>query len=79
MGRVITATDARANLYTLLSEVNANHDPVTITGKHGNAILISEEDWNAVTATVALHAVSGLVEDIQSGRQESVDTTSLGW
>ncbi len=79
MGSIITATDARANLYTLLSEVNSNHDPVTITGKHGNAVLIAEEDWNAVLATVALHAVAGLVEDIQSARQESVDTTPLEW
>ncbi len=79
MGSIITATDARANLYTLLSEVNSNHDPVTITSKHGNAVLIAEEDWNAVLATVALHAVPGLVEDIQSGRHESVDTTHLEW
>ncbi len=79
MGSIITATQARANLYALLSEVNAHHDPVTITGKHGNAILISEQDWNAITVTLALHAVPGLVEDIASGRAEPVDTTPLEW
>ncbi len=79
MGSIITATQARANLYTLLSEVNAHHDPVTITGKHGNAILISEQDWNAITVTLALHAVTGLVEDIAAGRAEPVDNTPLEW
>jgi len=79
MAHTITATDARAQLYSLLSEVNASHDPVTITGKHGNAVLVSEADWNAVMETVALHAVPGLVEDINAGRQEPIDTTPLTW
>ncbi len=79
MAHTITATDARAKLYSLLSEVNASHDPVTITGKHGNAVLVSEADWNAVMETVALHAVPELVEDINAGRQEPIDTTPLTW
>ena len=79
MATTITATDARAKLYNLLSEVNTSHDPVTITGKNGNAVLVSEEDWNAVMETVALHAVPGLVEDITAGRQEPIDTTPLAW
>lgn len=74
MAHTITATDARATLYNLLAEVNASHDPVTITGKNGNAVLVSEDDWNAVMETVALHAVPGLVEDINAGRQEPIDT-----
>ena len=79
MAHTITATDARAKLYSLLSEVNASHDPVTITGKHGNAVLVSEADWNAVMETVALHAVPGLVEDINAGRQEPIDPSPLTW
>ena len=59
--------------------MNASHDPVTITGKHGNAVLVSEEDWKAVMETVALHAVPELVDDIKAGRQEPVDTTPLAW
>jgi len=75
----ITATDARANLYKLLTKVNADHVPVTITGKGGNAVLVSEDDWNAVMETVALHSVPGLVEDIEVGRQEPIDTAPLTW
>ena len=79
MSTTITATDARANLYTLLTEVNTSHSPITITGKSGNAVLVSEDDWNAVMETVALHSVPGLVEDINSGRDEPIDTTPLTW
>ncbi len=75
----ITATDARASLYNLLTEANASHRPATITGKNGNAVLVSEQDWNAIMETVALHAVPGLVDEIRSGRQEPIDTMPLAW
>ena len=48
MSNTITATDARAKLYNLLTEVNTSHMPITITGKSGNAVLVSEDDWNAL-------------------------------
>ncbi|MDP4015184.1 MAG: type II toxin-antitoxin system Phd/YefM family antitoxin [Candidatus Nanopelagicales bacterium] len=79
MASTINATEARAKLYVLLSQVNSEHSPVTITGRNGNAVLVSEDDWNAVMETVALHAIPGLVEDIQTGRQEPLDTTPLKW
>ena len=79
MSHTISATDARAKLYKLLTEVNTSHSPITITGKSGNAVLVSEDDWNAVMETVALHSVPGLVEDINSGRDEPIDTTPLTW
>ena len=79
MGNVITATQARATLYALLADVNEHHNPVTITGKSGNAVLISEQDWNAITATLELYAVPGLVEDIQTGRKEPIDAAPIDW
>ncbi len=79
MSHTISATAARAKLYKLLTEVNTSHSPITITGKSGNAVLVSEDDWNAVMETVALHSVPGLVEDIISGREEPIDTTPLTW
>ena len=79
MGNVVTATQARATLYALLADVNEHHVPVTITGKNGNAVLISEQDWNAVTATLELYAVPGLVTDIKTGRKEPIDTSPVDW
>ena len=79
MSNTITATDARAKLYNLLTEVNTSHNPITITGKSGNAVLVSEDDWNAVMETVALHSVPGLVQDITSGQDEPIDTPPLTW
>ena len=43
----ISATEARKSLYKLVDEVRS-HEPVQITGKRGNAVLVGEEDWRAV-------------------------------
>ena len=45
---VLTVTEARANLYKLLDEVAATHEPILITGKRTNAVLVSEDDWRAI-------------------------------
>ena len=77
MGTSITATQARANFYALLADVNAHHNPVTITGKNGNAILISEQEWNAITAALELPDVPGTVGHVKTGREEPVDPSTL--
>ena len=41
---ILTITEARKNLYRLIDETAANHEPIIITGKRGNAVLISESD-----------------------------------
>lgn len=63
----LTATEARANLYKLLDEVATTHEPVLITGKRANAILISEEDWRAIEETIYLLGIPGMRESITEG------------
>ena len=63
----LTATKAREKLYTLLNEIQNSHDPVLITGKSGNGILISEEDWKSIEETMYLLSVPGLREDVKEG------------
>jgi len=64
---VKTATEARANLYKLIDETVSSHKPVTITGKRGNAVLISEDDWNAIQETLFLLNIQGMRESIIEG------------
>lgn len=70
----INVTNARQDFYNLISNVNASHRPVRINGKNGNAVLLSEDDWNAIEETLFLHAVPGLVEKINSSESESLDS-----
>ena len=50
----ITATEARSKLYSLIDEAEHSHEPIVITGKRGNAVLVAESDWNAITETLYL-------------------------
>ena len=75
------ATEARANLYKLIDDTTVNHEPVIITGKRGNAVLLAEEDWNAINETLYLLSVPGMRESIIDGMEETLDdcTSELDW
>jgi len=70
----INVTKARENLYQLISDVNASNSAITITNNRGkNAVLLSEDDWNAVQETLYLMSVPGLTESIIEGGKTSID------
>jgi len=77
----IKATDARAKLYRLLDEVAESHEPVVITGKRSNAVLVSEDDWRSIQETLHLLSVPGMREAVQEGMKTPVDECSKdpGW
>ena len=78
---IVNVTEARANLYKLIDDASASHEPVVITGKRGNAVLLAEEDWNAINETLYLLSVSGMRESIIEGMRANLDKTSteLEW
>jgi prevent-host-death family protein len=78
---ILNVTEARAKLYTLIDETAASHQPVIITGKRGNAVLVSEEDWNAISETLYLLSVPGMRESIKEGLEQDLSECSkeLDW
>lgn len=64
---VLKVSEARANLYQLVDETAQSHQPVLITGKRHNAVLVSEDDWRAVQETLYLISVPGMRESIIEG------------
>ncbi|MDR1152784.1 MAG: type II toxin-antitoxin system Phd/YefM family antitoxin [Bifidobacteriaceae bacterium] len=50
----MTATQARKEFFRLIQQVNDEHAPVEIVSKHGNAVIVSAEDWEAMTTTAHL-------------------------
>jgi antitoxin YefM len=63
----LTASKARANLYKLLDQAAKNHEPVQITGRRSNGVLVSEEDWRAIQETLYLLSIPGMRESIRKG------------
>ena len=78
---ILNATEARSRLYTLIDEATETHQPIVITGKRGNAVLISEEDWNSIAETLHLLSVPGMRESIKEGMKEDLSGLSkeLDW
>ena len=74
----LSATEARSRLYRLIDETAAAHEPILITGQRTNAILVSEEDWNAIQETLYLLSVPGLRESIHEGMKTPVEECEKG-
>ena len=63
----LTASEARIKMYKLLDKIAESHEPIQITGKRHNAILIAEEDWRAIRETLYLLSIPGMRESIRQG------------
>ena len=77
----LTASQARAHIYRLLDEASSSHQPILITGKRHNAVLVAEEDWWGIQETLYLLSVPGMRESIKSGMSVPVEDCAqdLSW
>jgi len=70
---ILSATEARKNLYNLLDEVAESHQPVQIAGKRHCAVLVSEEDWDAIQETLYLTSIPGMRQSIIKGLKTPIE------
>ena len=77
----IPVTQARSRLYQLLEEAETTHEPVQITSKRGNVIMVAEEDWRSIQETLHLLSIPGMRESIRKGMKEPLgkSSTKLAW
>ncbi len=77
----LPVTQARSKLYQLLDEAAVSHEPIQITGKRCNAVLVSEEDWRGIQETLYLLSIPGMRVSIRKGMAEPLDRASAnpGW
>jgi antitoxin YefM len=74
----ITASEARAGLYRLIDQTAESHQPVLISGKRANAVLVSAEDWSAIQETLYLLAIPGMRESIKDAMAEPLAKSKKG-
>lgn len=74
--KTITATSARNELYRLIDSTLTEHEPVQITGKRGNAVLVSESDWRSIQETLHLVSILGMKDSIIEGMAEPIKACS---
>lgn len=79
--KTLTATQARKEIYRLLDEASETHEPIQITGKRSNAVLVSEESWHSIQETLYLTSIPGMVDSIKKGMNTPLEETNeeLDW
>ncbi len=77
----INITNARKDLYKIVEKVNISHEPMYITGKNSSAVLVGEEDWRSIEATLYLLSIPGMRESIKEGMEERIENLkdNLDW
>lgn len=77
----LSATEARTKLYRLIDQASISHEPIVITGKRGNAVLISEDDWRSIQETIYLLNIPGMRESIRDGLATPLEdcTEDIDW
>ena len=69
---------ARSKLWALIDETAETHLSITITGKHRNEVLLSEEDRIAINETLYLLYIPGLRESLREAMAVDLNRCSKG-
>lgn len=70
----ISATALRKDIYNIISKVNEDCVPLSITNSRGKgAVLVGEDDWAAIEETLYLMGVPGMAESLLEGKAEAVE------
>lgn len=79
----VNITNFRKNIYSLVEQTIKYNEPINVSTKDGNAILISEEDYRNLMETLYIESVPGLKEDIINGMKEPIeefiDESEVDW
>lgn len=69
----INITNFRKDIYELLEQTIKFNEPINITTKNGNAVVISEEDYNGLMETVHLLNTPGMKEKLIKGKETKIE------
>ena len=69
----INITNFRKDIYELLEKTIKYNEPINISTKNGNAVVLSEEDYNNLMETLYISSIPGLKEDIIKGIKEPLE------
>lgn len=67
----LSASEAKVGLFGLVEQVNKDHQPRQIVSKKGNAILLSQTDWESLQETLYLQSIPGFVQSAREIEKEN--------
>ncbi|MBR0426913.1 MAG: type II toxin-antitoxin system Phd/YefM family antitoxin [Clostridia bacterium] len=69
----INITNFRKSIYELVEQAIKYNEPINISSKNGNAILLSEEDYNNIMETLYISSNENLKKDIIDGIKAPIE------
>ena len=81
MTNIMSASQVRANIYNLMDQTAQTHEPILVTGKRHNVVMISQEDWETIEETLYLNSITNLSQSIQDAMQsdDSEFSETIEW
>ena len=76
--KALSVNKAKETLNELVKKVASEHEPICIQGEDGSAVLLNEDDWNAVQETLYLLSIPGMRESIREGLQTPIEKCCEG-
>ncbi len=64
-------TELRKNLYSTVETVIKFNEPIQVTTKNGNVMILSENDYDSLMETVYIMSHPKLVRKIKDGEKEN--------
>ncbi|WP_333859949.1 type II toxin-antitoxin system Phd/YefM family antitoxin [Clostridium sp.] len=81
--RTIPVTNARRDIFNIIEQTIVNSEPIQITSKKGDVVMISLEDWSAIQETLYLLSIPGIRESILEADKVPLDkwkeAKDIGW
>ena len=81
--KTVPVSNARQDIFNIIEQTIVNSEPIQITSKKGDVVMISLEDWSSIQETLYLLQIPGMRESILEGSKESIDECKslkdIGW
>lgn len=79
----LSVTNFRKNIYNILDRTIKFNDPVNINTKDGNAIILSEEDYNGLIETLYLtnmpEVKKSIIDGLNTPTEDCVEENEVKW
>jgi len=77
------ATSFRKDMFKLLEQAIKFNEPINVSTKNGNAVVISEEDYKGLIETLYLSSIpnikNGIIEGLNTPVSECITEDEIDW
>ena len=81
--KTVPVSNARQDIFNIIEQTIVSSEPIQITSKKGDVVMLSLEDWSAIQETLYLLEIPEMRESILNGSKEPIgeckSLEDIGW